>query len=93
MPGGALVHWVRRMFDRSKAPVGFGGQVMMGGAAAFVMLGLWLANDVFPGRRRAPAPLRYALTILMILVLATVAIPLLPLMFGAALLGNVKEPD
>jgi len=65
----------------------------LGGAAVFVKLGLWLADDIFRFTRRFTAPLRYVLTILMILLLATVAIPLLPLLFGVALLGNAKEPD
>ena len=67
--------------------------VFLGAAAVLVKVGLWMANDILAFRRRFTAPVRYLLTVVMIVVLALVAIPLLPVMFGAALLGNAKVPD
>lgn len=67
--------------------------VLLGGAALLVKVGLWMADDILAFKRRFSAPVRYVLTVVMILALAVVAIPLLPLVFGAALLGNAKEPD
>ena len=81
-----------RPFDWPRAGEALIVVLSLAGAVGFVRVGLWAVDDFLPSRWVTSRPLAYALTAIMIPVLAVVAIPLLPITVVAMLIVRIAGP-